>query len=137
MAEGRRLRLLEVGLVRHPGLGMAVCYSRDSGSEPGGIRGEFGHLGAQSESQRDPCGLAAGAARMQPAGVVAQQPDEPAFAAVVDLAERGIVRELRRRDPQRLEGSPQQGAQRFVGYDLAGAQVEQVRQIGEPQPAVQ
>jgi hypothetical protein len=122
--ERGRLGLLQVGLVRHPGLYLPAGGIGDGGSELRRIPGELGDLPAQYQPQRDPGRLPARPAGVQPAGIVAEAFGEPALPAVVDLAVLRVVRKLLGRDLQRVQHSAEQPAYRLFLDHLASPQVE-------------
>ena len=87
MAERRRLGVLQVGLVGHPGAAvLAAAVAAIVVGELGGGLDQVDELVAQVQPQRDPHRLPARPAGVQPAGVVADLADEVALAAVVRLA---------------------------------------------------
>ena len=137
MPERRRLGVLEVGLVDHEGLGVRVGHPGDGGDELRRRLDECGHVAAHPQPQRDPHGLAAGPSGVQPARVAPDRGGEPAFAAVVDLAVRGVVAELRPGGGDRIAQHPEQRPGGRVGDDAALAQDEHVRDVGDVQPVVQ
>ena len=135
--ERRRLGVLEVGLVDHQRLGVRVGDPGDGGDEPGGRLDQVGDVAAHPQPQRDPHGLTAGPSGVQPTRVAPDRRGEPALAAVVDLAVRGVVAEL---GPGRGDGVAQHAEQRAGGRvrdDAALAQDEHVRDVGDVQAVVQ
>ena len=77
---------------------VSACASATRATASDELRGrldEVGHVAPHPQPQRDPHGLAAGPSGVQPARVAPDRGGEPAFAAVVDLAVRGVVAELR------------------------------------------
>ena len=92
---------------------------------------------AQVQAERYPDGLPPGASRVQPAGIRAEPGGEVAFAGVVGLTVRGIIGELARRDFERLQQEREQRPGGSLGQQAMAPQVEQVRDVGEVEAAVQ
>jgi hypothetical protein len=116
---------------------MPARHLGDRRREPGGIPSEIRYKPAQQQSQGDPGSLAARPTGVQPARVIPEALDEPALAAVVELAVSGVVREFLRRDPQRLQAGAKQPAKRFGTDDASSVEIQQMRQVGEPELAMQ
>ena len=136
MADGRRLRGLEVRVVRRerdPRRGRVP-------DEPRGLLDErvvqLEHARSGGQPQRDPKRLASRAARAQPAGCrPAHAPLELGLACVERVAERGVPRELVAGDRVQLEQAPEK-RRSILGCDVtAFDERDGVREVCERQPA--
>ncbi len=92
---------------------------------------------ADVQAQRDAHRLTPRPSCVQPACVVPDPFGEVPFATVVRLPVRGVVREVLCRCPGGLEHLPYEALRRTAPHDAPLVQVEDVRQVGEVQSAVE
>lgn len=135
--EGRGLGVLEIGLVREVGRGVALADLAGRRAEARGRLDEVEHVVPQPEAHGHADRLAPGPSNVEPARVVADLLGEATLAAVVELAVRRVVPEGLGGDGVGLHQDVHETGGGGHRDQALLAQRHDVREVGEVEPVVQ